>query len=88
MTSEQRTVAALRVGGQDDDLETRLDEELTAFNTAAADGATTEPLSVRVTDATGALIGGLTAWTWGTLCSVDMLWVREDQRRMRLGQCG
>ncbi len=86
MTSEQRTVAAaLQVGGQDDDLEKRLDEELTAFNTAAADGATTEPLSVRLTDETGDLIGGLTAWTWDTLCSVDMLWVREDQRHAGWG---
>ncbi|WP_346345413.1 GNAT family N-acetyltransferase [Streptomyces sp. SID5643] len=86
MTSEQHTAAAsLRVGGQDDDLEKRLDEELTAFNTAAADGAVTEPLTVRVTDGTGDLAGGLTAWTWGTLCSVDMLWIREDQRRSGWG---
>ncbi|MFF5312378.1 GNAT family N-acetyltransferase [Streptomyces massasporeus] len=86
MTSEQHTVAAsLRVGGQDDDLEKRLDEELTAFNTAAADGAVTEPLSVRVTDEAGDLVGGLTAWTWGTLCSVDMLWVREDRRHSGWG---
>ncbi|MFF6950580.1 GNAT family N-acetyltransferase [Streptomyces iakyrus] len=86
MTSEQHTVAAsLRVGGQDDDLEKRLDEELTAFNTAAADGAVTEPLSVRVTDDTGDLVGGLTAWTWGTLCSVDMLWIREDRRHCGWG---
>lgn len=86
MTSEQHTVAAsLRVGGRDDDLENRLDEELTAFNTAAADGAVTEPLSVRVTDEAGDLAGGLTAWTWGTLCSVDMLWVREDLRHTGWG---
>ncbi|MFH9989167.1 GNAT family N-acetyltransferase [Streptomyces luteogriseus] len=86
MTSEQHTVAAsLRVGGEDDDLAKRLDEELTAFNTAAADGAVTEPLSVRVTDETGDLVGGLTAWTWGTLCSVDMLWVREDRRHSGWG---
>ncbi|WOT37551.1 GNAT family N-acetyltransferase [Streptomyces coeruleorubidus] len=86
MTSEQRSVAAsLRVGGQDDELEKRLDEELTAFNTAAADGVTTKPLSVRVTDEAGDLIGGLTAWTWGSLCSVDMLWVRADQRHAGWG---
>ncbi|WP_229864589.1 GNAT family N-acetyltransferase [Streptomyces djakartensis] len=86
MTSEQRSVAArLRVDGQDDELEKRLDEELTAFNTAAAGGATTEPLSVRITDESGDLIGGLTAWTWGTLCSVDLLWVREDQRHAGWG---
>ncbi|CAL9320374.1 GNAT family N-acetyltransferase [Streptomyces sp. SudanB52_2052] len=86
MTSEQRSVdTALQVGGQDDDLEKWLDEELTAFNTAATDGAPTESLSVRATDTTGDLVGGLTAWTWGSLCSVDMLWVREDQRHAGWG---
>ncbi|MDQ1020340.1 GNAT family N-acetyltransferase [Streptomyces afghaniensis] len=86
MTSDQRSVAAsLRVGGQDDALEKRLDEKLTAFNTAAAGGATTEPLSVRVTDEAGDLIGGLTAWTWGSLPCVDMLWVRADQRHAGWG---
>ncbi|MER7476538.1 GNAT family N-acetyltransferase [Streptomyces sp. NPDC126510] len=86
MTSEQHTAAgSLRVGGRDDALEQRLDDELTAFNTAAADGAVTEPLSVSVTDDSGDLVGGLTAWTWGTLCSVDMLWVREDQRHSGWG---
>ncbi|MEU1849020.1 GNAT family N-acetyltransferase [Streptomyces sp. NPDC019990] len=86
MTGRQRSAAAaLRVGGRDDELDQRLDDELTAFNTAAADGASTEPLTVRVTDETGDLIGGLTAWTWGSLCSVDMLWVREDQRHAGCG---
>ncbi|MFJ7333847.1 GNAT family N-acetyltransferase [Streptomyces sp. NPDC101110] len=86
MTSEQHIPAgSLRVGGRDDDLEKRLDEELTAFNTAAAGGAVTEPLSVSVTDDNGDLVGGLTAWTWGTLCSVDLLWVREDRRHCGWG---
>ncbi|WP_143660747.1 GNAT family N-acetyltransferase, partial [Streptomyces fradiae] len=26
-------------------------------------------------------VGGLTAWTWGGLLGVEMLWVREDSRR-------
>ncbi|AKZ55155.1 putative Blasticidin-S acetyltransferase [Streptomyces ambofaciens ATCC 23877] len=87
MTSEQHTAttAALHVGGADDDLEQRLDAELTAYNTAAAQGARTRPLTVRVTDDEGALVGGLTARTWGTLASVDMLWVREDQRQAGWG---
>ncbi|CAL9291277.1 GNAT family N-acetyltransferase [Streptomyces rochei] len=82
MTSEQPTAphATPHVGGADDDLEKRLDDELTAFNTAAADGARTEPLTVRVTDEAGTLIGGLTGWTWATLACVDMLWVHEDRR--------
>jgi ribosomal protein S18 acetylase RimI-like enzyme len=86
VTGEQHSVAAsLQVGGQDDALDKRLDEELTAFNTAAVDGVTTEPLSVRVTDEAGDLIGGLTAWTWGSLCSVDLLWVCADQRHAGWG---
>ncbi|GGQ37519.1 GNAT family N-acetyltransferase [Streptomyces mutabilis] len=87
MTSEQHTApgATLHVGGADDDLEKRLDDELTAFNTAAARGARTRPLTVRATDAEGALIGGLTGWTWSTLASVEMLWVREDQRQAGWG---
>ncbi|MET9389227.1 GNAT family N-acetyltransferase [Streptomyces sp. NPDC006624] len=86
MTGEPGPAAAsLRVGGRDDDLDRRLDDELTAYNTAAAGGATPEPLSVRVTDEAGELLGGLTAWTWGTLCSVDMLWVRGDQRHAGWG---
>ena len=87
MTGEQHSVvtATLRVGGQDDDLEQRLDDELTAFNTAATAGARPEPLTVRVTDDAGTLVGGLTAWTWGGLCSVDLLWVREDQRHAGWG---
>ncbi|WP_308408590.1 GNAT family N-acetyltransferase [Streptomyces sp. AC627_RSS907] len=87
MTSEHRhpVTASLSVGGTDADLERRLDDELTAFNTAHAQGARTRPLTVRVTDDTGALVGGLTAWTWATLASVDMLWVREDQRQAGWG---
>ncbi|GAB2838914.1 hypothetical protein GCM10027074_01600 [Streptomyces deserti] len=86
MTSEQRSVAAaLRVGGQDDDLEQRLDDELTSFNAEATGASVPEPLTVRVTDDTGALVGGLTASVWGRQCSVDMLWVREDQRHAGWG---
>ncbi|MFJ7767094.1 GNAT family N-acetyltransferase [Streptomyces sp. NPDC097107] len=87
MTSEQHSVAAAtpRAGGADDDLEQRPDDELTAFNTAAAGGARTQPLTVRVTDAPGALAGGLTAWTWSTLASVDVLWVCEEQRQADWG---
>ncbi|MBC3839223.1 GNAT family N-acetyltransferase [Streptacidiphilus sp. 4-A2] len=37
--------------------------------------------SVKVTGADGAVIGGLTAWTWAGLCGISMLWVREDSRK-------
>ncbi|GHB30685.1 hypothetical protein GCM10010377_21240 [Streptomyces viridiviolaceus] len=87
MTGEQQSVvtAALRVSGQDDVLEQRLDDEPTVFNTAATAGARPEPLTVRVTDDAGELVGGLTAWTWSGLCSVDLLRVREDQRHTGRG---
>lgn len=70
-----------RVGGPDDDLQQWLDDELTAFNTRATAVPLPEDFSVTVTDpAGGTRIGGLTGWFWGGLCSVDMLWVREDRR--------
>ncbi|MFF1446826.1 GNAT family N-acetyltransferase [Streptomyces sp. NPDC058274] len=77
--------ASLQVGAQDDDLEKRLDDELTAFNATATGAGTPAPLSVRVTDSAGELVGGLTAWVWGSCCAVDMLWVREDQRHAGWG---
>lgn len=76
---------SLQVGGKDDVLQQRLDDELTAFNAEATGAGTPEPLSVRATDADGELAGGLTAWIWGSCCAVDMLWVREDQRHAGWG---
>ncbi|MEW2394821.1 GNAT family N-acetyltransferase [Streptomyces sp. NPDC046862] len=87
MTTEQHPAptASLQVGGQDDELEQRLDHELTAFNTDATATARPDEFSVRLTDADGELAGGLTGWIWGTLCAVEMLWVREDQRHRGWG---
>lgn len=77
--------ASLNVSGKDEALEERLDDELTAFNARATGAGTPTPLSVRVTDDAGELVGGLTAWIWGGCCAVDMLWVREDQRHAGWG---
>jgi len=71
----------LLIGGRDDDLAKRLDDELTAFNAEATGAGTPVPMSIRVTDAAEDLVGGLTAWIWGGCCAVDMLWVRADSRR-------
>ncbi|MFI0979229.1 GNAT family N-acetyltransferase [Streptomyces sp. NPDC021093] len=71
----------VRVGEGDKELAGRLDEELTAFNSRATGAYDEQELSVRVTDETGALVGGLTGSTWGGLGSTHMLWVREDARR-------
>ncbi|AWW40099.1 GCN5 family acetyltransferase [Streptomyces sp. AS58] len=85
VTSEQRPAAALTVGGRDEALEDRLEAELTAFNAAATRTERPEDISVRVTDTTGDLVGGLTGWIWGTLAGVELLWVRADQRHAGWG---
>ncbi|MFF3449122.1 GNAT family N-acetyltransferase [Streptomyces sp. NPDC002667] len=77
--------AALLIGAKDDALQQRLDDELTAFNARATGAGDPEPVSVKVTDADGELVGGLTAWVWGSCCAVDMLWVRADQRHAGWG---
>ncbi|MFF8384004.1 GNAT family N-acetyltransferase [Streptomyces kanasensis] len=75
----------LSVGGEDKELSDLLDRALTEFN-ARATGVTDEgELSVRATDDTGAVVGGVTGWTWGTGCEIHMLWVRDDQRGTGLG---
>ncbi|WP_308406624.1 GNAT family N-acetyltransferase [Streptomyces sp. AC555_RSS877] len=87
MSTEQgsETAVLLSVGGKDETLEQRLDDELTAFNAAATGAGTPQPLTVRLDDTGGELAGGLTAWIWGSCCAVDMLWVRADQRHAGRG---
>lgn len=72
--------AVLTVGEHDPDLYKQLDEEIIAFNTAATGAAEVGDLSIKVTDEDGELVGGLTAWTWGGLCNIELLWIREDSR--------
>ncbi|MGI5493267.1 GNAT family N-acetyltransferase [Microtetraspora malaysiensis] len=71
----------LTVGGSDAELSKQLDKALTAFSEAATGTAYGDSFSVKVTDEAGELVGGLTAWTWGGLCGISMLWVREDSRK-------
>ncbi|WP_202866257.1 GNAT family N-acetyltransferase [Kribbella turkmenica] len=70
----------LIVGDQDPELEQRLSDELDTFNTAATGADDRGAFSVKVTDDAGGLVGGLAAWTWGGLCGIDMVWIREDSR--------
>lgn len=72
--------AALTVGEHDPELVKRLEDGLDAFNAAATGHAEEAEFSVRVTDADGELIGGLSARAWGGLCDIHLLWVREDSR--------
>ena len=72
----------LRVGQRDAELDERLTKGLEEVNfpatgTTAADQGS---LSVKVLDDDGELVGGLSAWTWGGLLGIEMLWVREGSR--------
>jgi GNAT superfamily N-acetyltransferase len=81
VTTDRGPGPALSIGGRDAELNDRLVEELVAFNNAATGTAERGSFSVKVTDEAGELVGGLTAWTWGGLCGIGLLWVREASRR-------
>ncbi|MEU0843046.1 GNAT family N-acetyltransferase [Streptomyces sp. NPDC005962] len=81
MTTEDDAGPALTVGGRDAELDDRLTEELVAFNTAATGAADRSAFSVKISDEAGVFVGGLSAWTWGGLCGIELLWVREDSRQ-------
>ncbi|MFI6261915.1 GNAT family N-acetyltransferase [Micromonospora sp. NPDC051006] len=70
----------LRVSGEDAELAARMDRELTAFNNAATGADDEAGLSVRVTDADGELVAGLTGWTWGGRAGINTVWVRAERR--------
>jgi len=75
----------LTVGGADPDLDTQLNEGLTAFTVGATGDDDQRELTVRVIGGDGRLVAGLSGWTWGTCCGVGMMWVREDARRSGWG---
>ncbi|MFI8823847.1 GNAT family N-acetyltransferase [Streptomyces sp. NPDC053431] len=81
MTTDHRSGPALTISERDSELEDRLTEELIAFNSAAACASDRGTFSIKVTDEAGELVGGLTARTWGGLCDIELLWVREDSRK-------
>lgn len=66
-------------------LEQRLIEELTQFNARATGVSGQRDFAFELRDASGELLGGLTGWSWGDYALIDLLWVREDQRRLGLG---
>jgi GNAT superfamily N-acetyltransferase len=87
VTAQHQPQTTLSVGdGPDPDLSARLEQELTAFNTAATGDHYKRPFSIRVTDNHGALVAGLRGWTWDTCAGITLLWVSEDHRRQGCGE--
>ncbi|MFJ9822810.1 GNAT family N-acetyltransferase [Streptomyces sp. NPDC101160] len=72
---------AMTVSERDSELTERLTDALITFNSAATGAPDRGTFSIKVTDEAGDLVGGLTARTWGGLCSIELLWVREDSRK-------
>ncbi|MGW5849290.1 GNAT family N-acetyltransferase [Streptomyces sp. NPDC055254] len=70
----------IATGGPDSELDARLSKELDAFNQAATAGHEQSEFTVRITDADGALVAGLSGWSWGDRAGIGMTWVREDCR--------
>lgn len=77
--------AGLVTGDRDVELNERLSRELDVFNFAATGASDQGTLSVKAVDSSGGLIGGLAGWTWGGLCGLEMMWVREDRRHQGWG---
>lgn len=81
VTTDNSVGPTLTTGEGDAELNGRATEELVAFNTAATGAGDRGAFSVKVTDEAGELVGGAAAWTWGGLCGIELLWVREDSRK-------
>ena len=79
-------VDGLLVSGDGDPaLDQRLSDELDAYNVAAAGAGQQHEFTVKAEDDQGALIGGLSGWTWGTSAGISMVWVRADSRQSGWG---
>lgn len=75
----------LLVGGSDAELDSRLSNELDAYNAAASGVDDQQEFTVRIEDDGGHLVAGLSGWSWGTCAGVAMVWVREDSRGSGFG---
>lgn len=74
------------VGGADAELDARLSDELDTVNAAATPGvAAAQELTVRITDDVGALVAGISGWTWGVAAGIGMTWVHAEVRAAGLG---
>lgn len=75
----------LTVGGGDPQLDSRLSDELDAYNFAAVGESNLSEFTVKAEDPSGELVAGLSGWTWGTCAGIGMVWVRDDNRKSGWG---
>lgn len=73
-------------GGLSKELDVRLSNDLDRFYSECTAGITPQrELTVEICDNEGALVAGLSGWTWGTCAGIGMLWVDEAKGRTGLG---
>ena len=60
-------------------------DQLDAYNVAITGCDDYCPLAIFVRDAQGAVVGGLTGFTWGRCLKIDILWVKEEWRHRGYG---
>ena len=61
-------------------------DQLHAFNMRATGYDDYRPLAIFVRDETGAIIAGLTAFTWGGTLRIEYVWVHEQWRKHGYGK--
>ena len=66
---------ARHLGEEDRELADRLDTRIHEFNVEATGRDDGRRLTIRAVDDSGALVAGLSGWTWGGRGHVDVLWV-------------
>jgi len=70
----------------DERLAAELNERINEFNARATGIGDGRLLQAELRDEGGALVAGLTGWTWGGCGYIDVLWVRENHRGRGLGR--
>lgn len=62
-----------------------IEERIDAYNIAATGYDDYRPLAIFVRDSEGAIIAGLTGFTWGSTLKIEFFWVHEDLRGQGYG---
>lgn len=59
---------------------TFLEEQLFAYNIARTGYRDGRDVAILIRNERGAIVAGLSGWTWGGMLKIQYLWVREDYR--------